>query len=53
MREAHAYLDLNETHFTAVAECLQATLEELGLPADIIDEVMAIVASTHDDVLNL
>lgn len=57
MRKVHERLvkeeGLNTNHFTAVAENLQATLEELGLPADIIGEVMAIAASTHDDVLNL
>ena len=53
MRQAHAHLDLNDTHFGAVAECLQATLEDLNVPADIIGEVMAIAGSTHDDVLNL
>jgi len=56
MRAAHAPLvakGLNEAHFTAVAGHLQATLEELGVPADLIGEVMAIAASTHDDVLGL
>lgn len=57
MRKAHERLvkeeGLNTNHFTAVAENLQTTLEELGLPADIIGEVMTIAASTHDDVLNL
>ena len=53
MREAHAHLNLEEIHFTAVAECLQATLEELGVAEDLIGEVMAIAASTHDDVLNI
>ena len=53
MREAHKHLNLNETHFTAVAECLQSTLEDLAVPADLIGEVMTIAASTHDDVLNL
>ena len=53
MREAHAHLDLTEEHFTAVAENLQNTLEEMSVPADLVAEVMAIAASTHDDVLNL
>ncbi len=53
MREAHAHLDLNEDHFTAVAENLQNTLAELGVAEDLIGEVMTIAASTHDDVLNL
>lgn len=56
MRAAHKKLveekGLNDSHFTAVAENLQATLEELGLDEDMVAEVMAIAASTHDDVLN-
>ncbi len=56
LREAHKDLvadGLNETHFAAVAGHLQATLEELGVASDLINEVMTIAASTHDDVLNL
>ena len=56
MREAHAPLvakGLNEGHFNAVAGHLQATLEELGVAEDLVNQVMAIAASTHDDVLGL
>lgn len=56
MRKAHAPLvakGLNEAHFNAVAGHLQATLEELNVPADLVGEVMTIAASTHDDVLGL
>lgn len=53
MRAAHAHLTLTEEHFTAVAEALQGTLQDLGVPETLIGEVMAIAASTHDDVLNL
>jgi hemoglobin len=56
MRQAHKALveqGLNDSHFNAVAGHLQATLEELKVPADIIGEVMTIAGSTHDDVLNL
>jgi hemoglobin len=53
MRAAHAHLTLTEEHFTAVAENLQGALEDLGVDAAAIAEVMAIAASTHDDVLNL
>jgi hemoglobin len=53
MRDAHAHLKLTEEHFGAVAENLQGALQDLGVPADLIGEVMAIAASTHDDVLNL
>ncbi len=53
MREAHEGLpNLNETHFNAVAENLQKTLEELKIKKELIDQVMAIAASTKDDVLN-
>ncbi len=53
MRSAHKHLNLTELHFQAVAEDLQASLEELQVPSDLINEVMAIAGSTHDDVLNI
>ena len=53
MRAAHKNLTgLNESHFAAVAENLQKTLVELKVPQALIDKIMAIAASTHDDVLN-
>jgi hemoglobin len=55
LRTAHAPLvkkGLNDSHFSAVAGHLQATLEELNVPADLINEVMTIAASTQADVLN-
>lgn len=53
LREAHAHLEIMEEHFTAVAENLQTTLEELDVPADLITEVMEIVGSTKAEILNL
>ncbi len=52
MRKAHAGMKLTEEHFNAAAENLQKTLEEMKVPKELIDQVMAIAASTHDDVLN-
>ncbi len=52
MREAHKHMNLTEEHFTAVAEALVGTLEELSVPQDLIDEVVAIALSVKDDVLN-
>ena len=55
LRSAHAHLveqGLNDTHFDAVAQHLQATLEELGVAKELIDEVISIAAGTRDDVLN-
>jgi hemoglobin len=53
MRKAHQHLKLREEHFQAVAGHLQGTLQELKVPQKLIDEVMKVAASTHDDVLNL
>lgn len=56
LRAAHAPLvakGLNDSHFGAVAGHLQATLQDLDVAPALIDEVMAIAGSTHDDVLNL
>lgn len=53
MREAHKNMHLTEEHFGAIAGHLKGTLEELNVPENLINEVMAIAASTHDDVLNL
>lgn len=53
LRTAHKNLDgLNETHFNAVAENFQQTLEELKVPQELVKQAMAIAASTKDAVLN-
>ena len=55
LRAAHAPLvarGLDDSHFDAVAEHLQATLDELGVAADLSEQAMAIAASTRDDVLS-
>jgi hemoglobin len=55
LRTAHARLveqGLDDSHFDAVAEHLQATLERLDVPAPLVAQVMAIAASTRGDVLN-
>lgn len=57
LRHAHEKLvtekGLGEKHFTAIAGHLKATLDELGIEASMINEVMAIVGKTRIDVLNL
>lgn len=55
LRRGHKHLvdrGLNDAHFDAVAGHLQATLTELGVAPELIARVMAIAASTRDDVLN-
>jgi hemoglobin len=52
MRKAHEDLSLEESHFNAIAENLVATLTELKIPQDLIDQVVAVVLTVKDDVLN-
>ncbi len=52
MREAHKHMSLTEEHFTAVAENLVATLQELGVAEEDINEIAGIAMSVKDDVLN-
>jgi hemoglobin len=53
LRKAHSSLHgLNETHFAAVAEHLQKTLEEFKVKKELIDQVMAIAGGARDQVLN-
>lgn len=55
MRAAHKHLvekGLNDTHFDAVAENLAKALGELGVPQADIDDVLALVETTRNDVLD-
>lgn len=55
MRDAHARLvqeGLNDTHFDRVKQHLYATLQELRVDDDLIEEVINITESTRSDVLN-
>lgn len=52
MRKAHEDLPgLNESHFNAIAENLVATLKDLKISRELIGQVVAVVATTKDDVL--
>ena len=55
LREAHKRLaekGMNDSHFNAVMENLGATLKELNVPENLIQEAAAIAVSTKNDVLN-
>lgn len=52
MRRAHAFLKLDDSHFDNVAGHLQETLMELQVPNAEIAQVMELVDSVKDDVLN-
>ena len=55
LREAHANLvrekGLTDAHFDRVAELLAATLRELGVAPNLVDEAMATVGSVRGEVL--
>ena len=56
LREGHGHLvearGLNDGHFDAALEQINATLEDLNVPADLLSEVMAAAESLRADVLN-
>jgi hemoglobin len=43
---------LDDSHFDAVVENLAATLQELNVPQNLINQVAAIAESTRNDVLD-
>jgi hemoglobin len=54
LRTAHAGLvarGLGDAHFDAVAGHLKATLEELHVAPDLVEQVLEIVANVRDEVL--
>ena len=51
MKRAHRGLGITETQFAAVAAHLDASLTSLHVHRDLIDEVVALVASLKDDVV--
>ena len=53
IRKAHRHLDLTEEHFEAVQQHFEDTLRELKIKNELIEAVLGITASHHDDVLNL
>ena len=53
MREAHAHMKLTDKEFNVIAELLAAALKKHGASSEDIDSVLKVVATTHDDVLNL
>lgn len=55
LRAAHAGLvrrGLNDQHFDAIARHLEATLRELGVADELIQEAVGIVGAQRDVVLN-
>ncbi|MGN9811744.1 group I truncated hemoglobin [Micromonospora sp. BQ11] len=51
LAEAHQPLNIPLEHYVKVGEHLTATLTELGVPADIITDVQAVLAQVQDQVV--
>ena len=49
---AHRGLGITDAHFDRAAGHLDATLEELGVPRDLADQIIAIVASLRPAVVS-
>lgn len=52
MRAAHSKMQITNEHFLAVVGVLQGTFEEMGIPQELVMEVMEIVNATRDDIVN-
>jgi hemoglobin len=55
MREAHKNAvsqGLSENHFNLVAGCLKESMQDLNVANDLIEQVLQIVGTTKQDVLN-
>jgi hemoglobin len=52
LTEAHRHLRITDHHFNLVAAHLDATLEHLGVPRNLTDQIIAIVATLHPVVVS-
>ncbi len=52
MKDAHAHMPINKEDFDIVLEHLVATLKELNIPNDLIEEIKKLVLTTKKDVVN-
>lgn len=55
LRQGHKHLvnqGLNDEHFDAEAGHIKSTVEDLNVPAELVDQVMGAAGSLRDEVLN-
>lgn len=50
MKVAHKGMGVRDVHFNRIAELLAKAMSNLGVKDKEIQEVLAIVATTHDDI---
>jgi hemoglobin len=53
MKEAHANMDVTRSHFNALVEVLQATMNARGIPFTRQNQLLALLAPMHRDVVNV
>jgi hemoglobin len=51
LAKAHSHLGITDHHFNLVAGHLDATLEDLNVPRNLTDQIIAIVATLRDTVV--
>lgn len=52
MKEAHASMDVTRAHFNALVEVLQQSMDARGVPFSRQNQLLALLAPMHRDVVN-
>jgi hemoglobin len=52
MKEAHAEMDVTRSHFNALVEVLQLSMDARGIPFTRQNQLLALLAPMHRDVVN-
>jgi hemoglobin len=52
MKEAHANMDVTRSHFNALVEVLQVSMNARGIPFTRQNQLLALLAPMHRDVVN-
>ena len=52
MKEAHANMDVTRSHFNALVEVLQTSMAARGIPFTRQNQLLAVLAPMHRDVVN-
>lgn len=53
MKEAHANMDVTRSHFNALVEVLQVSMNARGIPFTRQNQLLALLAPMHRDVVNV
>ncbi len=53
MKSAHSNMDINKTHFNALVEVLQKSMNTRGIPFSAQNRMLALLAPMHRDIINV